>query len=887
MKKLHKMLILLFIIYGITSIIQPLENNWPKDQKTHNFRILVKFKTGVFSKFNLIEPVSNINSEKLIKLFQDFHVRTIRKALSNRYHSDGSLKPYQTESGDNELESWHLLTLRNQADAFEFIKKIKKQKEVITALIEYPLQILPHISPNDPEFTAHNQWGLENTASQSTDIDAVQAWDINRGRNDVIIAVCDGGVDYTHSDLDPGDRSRVIAGIDTGDNDNDPMDDLPGTDPESYATHGTKVAGVIGARTNNSNEVAGVMWNCKIMPVKMVGSGSVTFIYPGGQFNWDFSTTAFPSDVADAIDYATNNGASVINLSYGFPSYGLLLDQIALRVPLLLASIKNAYNNNVVIVGTMGNEYNDGNPIEYPGAFHEVIAVGASTSSGVRASFSNTGNHISVVAPGQSILTTTRGGGTTYASGTSLAAPFVSGTAGLIISEAKDRNISITNDDVRHILERTANDISPSGWDNATGFGKINANNALTLINIPNQLYHYTSTGGTSTFMTTLSSWIYVGDKWGLAAGTYYQVDRYKITKHVSYDIPFCSSPSLWMRERESVCMSAANPNDGYPFVNITNFTNTGFDLEYYVYYVRYNVLGQTINKWIPSTAASSKLVYTVVGNPNITATAGNITGSFIICTSNKTYSLTSVPSGCTLTWSNSSNLQYVSGQGTNSYVVKAPSASTFGNGTVSVTISSPQSCSSTIRSMNVWVGKFESTVVTGQAAVCPDTYYTYTANVPGGHSSSYTYYWTYPSNWLYPSQYQNTLYIKTPMYNPQYGTVRVSINNACGTSGYSGITVYPNPSCGYYFTYSPNPVADVLTVEAVAEFDNLTNSAVEIPDEIPFNVVLYNTEEQIVDKGMSNGRKAEINVSKLSAGQYFLHIIYCDKIIKEQIIIK
>ena len=92
------------------------------------------------------------------------------------------------------------------------------------------------------------------------------------------------------------------------------MDDLPNNEPLSFAGHGTNVAGVIGAITNNGNQVAGVMWNCKIMPVKMVSTGRLEITYPFGSYNWDFSTTAFPSDVADAIDYAVNNNAHVINL---------------------------------------------------------------------------------------------------------------------------------------------------------------------------------------------------------------------------------------------------------------------------------------------------------------------------------------------------------------------------------------------------------------------------------------------------------------------------------------------------------------------------------------------------------------------------------------------
>ena len=242
---------------------------------------------------------------------------------------------------------------------------------------------------------------LNNPANPNWDIDAEAAWDINRGRNDVTIAILDGGVDYTHPDLDPGNRTRVIGGIDTGDNDNDPMDDLPDNTQGSFAGHGTKVAGVVGAITDNGSKMAGVMWNCRIMPVKMVRSGGIRLYFADATlFNWDWSTTAFPSDVADAIDYAVNNNANVINLSYGFPDLGFLINEIALRVPLLFEAIDNAYRNNVVIVAAMGNDYQNGNPTIYPAGFSEqVIAVGATNPNGTRRSSSSTGPHINVSAP--------------------------------------------------------------------------------------------------------------------------------------------------------------------------------------------------------------------------------------------------------------------------------------------------------------------------------------------------------------------------------------------------------------------------------------------------------------------------------------------------------
>jgi subtilisin family serine protease len=555
----------------------------------------MKIKDGLLSPAKLEHTVEEISSWEIRNVFATYGVTILHEVFKNRYDSKGKLKanparPYS-------LQGWQEIPFNSRNHADQFIREIKNVPGIENALIEVPVPLRAAVEPNDPEYTNSHQWHLNNPANPDADIDAPAAWDINKGRNDVIVAILDGGVDYHHADLDLGDRSRVIAGTDTGDDDGDPLDDLPYDDPESFAGHGTSVAGVVGAITNNGSEVAGVMWNCKIMPVKMVGGGEikVPFIY-----DWNWDRTAFPSDVADAIDYAVNNGANVINLSYGFPDMGWALDEVILRIPLIFQSIDNAYKHNVVITAAMGNEYESGNPVDYPAGFYEqVIPVGASNQSANRASFSNTGSHISVVAPGQNIYTTARGGGVTSVSGTSFSSPITAGVAGLVISQGLDRGFNLTNNDVKHILELTAFDITPAGFDNETGYGIVNARNALQLLAPPNVVVHATSTGGTATQLQTISQWILLDNRWGLAAASYASVDQYKVTKHVSFDIPFCYIPSVWMRERGSKSLSYANPNSGHPFAIISNVTKTGFDLEYVTYFVHYNMNGQAVNQWV------------------------------------------------------------------------------------------------------------------------------------------------------------------------------------------------------------------------------------------------------------------------------------------------
>ncbi|MFT3737646.1 MAG: S8 family serine peptidase [Breznakibacter sp.] len=646
--------------------------------------VLVKLPPGILSEENYEHPVKEIGDKCLQKRLSKFGITTLRSVFRNRYNEQGRLKEEVTSSGKSLLSGWFELSLSSAFDTGEFITMLKQQNSVIDAVVDVPLSLKPDIAPNDVNYGS--QWHLNNPANPNFDIDAEAAWDINRGRNDVIIAVLDGGVDYTHPDLDPGDRSRVIQGRDTGDGDNDPMDNLSG---DGFAGHGTWVAGVIGARTNNGQQVAGVMWNCKIMPVKMVRSGGIRIPHI---LDWDWSTSAFPSDVADAIDYAVSHGAHVINLSYSFPDMGWPINDVALRVPLVYDAIKNAYQNNVVITASMGNEFNENNSVRYPAGFSEqVIAVGATNANGARSSFSNTGPHIDLSAPGSGIWTTERGGGVHNPSGTSFSAPMVAGVAGLVISQGKDRNFNLTNDDVRHILELTATDVADVGFDNETGHGIVNAHKALQLLDEPNGLYHYTSTGGTSVKVQTIDKWILASGRWGLAAGTYLSVDQYKVSKHITFDVPFCSTPKVWMRERESKSVSFSNPNNGRSFCSITNISNTGFDIEYAAYYVRYNTLGQTLNKWFPATPSATYVAYTAVGEPNLAATAGPITGPSIVCNSSgSTFTLNNAPANSSVIWTatptplihpNTRN-----GTGTTAVISPADNMS-MGTGTITYTI--------------------------------------------------------------------------------------------------------------------------------------------------------------------------------------------------------
>jgi len=207
-----------------------------------------------------------------------------------------------------------------------------------------------------------------------------------------------------------------------------------------------------------------VSWGAKIMPVKVLSASGSGNIY----------------DIADAIYYAANHGAQVINMSLGargtsYPCSGFEPIQYAMQY---------ALSRGVLVMVASGNDY--ASAVSCPAAFDEAIAVGSTTSSDTRSSFSNQGDRLDIAAPGSSILNTVIVGTGRYSkynynydykNGTSMATPHVAGLAALIWSNAP----CLSNNQVRAIIENTADVLGATGWDPEFGHGRINAANALGL----------------------------------------------------------------------------------------------------------------------------------------------------------------------------------------------------------------------------------------------------------------------------------------------------------------------------------------------------------------------------------------------------------------------
>jgi len=600
--------------------------------------------------------------------------------------------------------------------------------------------------------------------------------------------------------------------------------------------------------------------------------------------------------VADAIDYAVNNGANVINLSFGFTLKDIPLLDAIYGLDVLVSAINNAYNQNVVIVAAMGNDGLKGSPIQYPAVLSHVIAVGNTNSLRQRSASSSIGSHISVSAPGDGILSTIRGDTTKSMSGTSMATPVVCGVAGLMISQGKDRGFSLTNDDVRHILEKTADDVLPMGFDNETGYGIVNAYSALQLLSLPNNLIHGIATGGTSNKMPTLSKWILSGPCQGLAAGTYLNVDQYEIIKHITFDIPYISTPVVWFRERVSLSLSFTNPNDGRPFVSITNITNSGFDLRYSVYFVRTNSIGQSINKWIPETLSSAKVAYTVVGFP-----APIISGPTQVCPGeDMSFTIANLPEGATVVWSQNSPLSRVSPQGSNPCIFTCADVS---SGSISASVIIGGTTTNLTQNVNIGRGYYNYSdfliqvyetstghIVNAEGPECLCENQTYDlVVVNNGYTQVPNYTWSVP--WTIISSDGNTIRINTGSNTE--ASLGVSATNPCGyEEDIAGTNLLPGFYCGGGYSLSPNPASDAVTIR-INQPASTSSSALAATsgnaknETTSYSVKVVDSFSAIVYTGIKTSNQFTIPTVSLRNGVYIVIVSDGNKSYQRKLVVK
>jgi gliding motility-associated-like protein len=374
-----------------------------------------------------------------------------------------SVKRTFTKLRNTDLASVYTVCFKDSNQLEEIISKLKQ-----ISLVDYAEKIPLYYSfytPND--FNIYNQTYLSK-------INAVGAWDITHGSADVRIAIVDDAVLTTHNDLmnkiwvNPNET----AGNGIDDDGNGYIDDVKGydvsdsdnvADPPANAnindfTHGTHVAGIAAAETDNGNGIASVGFNCSIIPVKCKPD------------------TAFGPALPDAflgLEYAISINPDIINMSWGgfinSATYNLLCT--------------TAHNQGIVLVAAAGNT---GTEIDlYPASYDYVISVGSTNLNDIVSMLSSYGSKIDVMAPSVNILSTLAGGNNNYGqmSGTSMAAPIVSGICALM----KSNNPGMTPDDIELCLKASCNNINQKNPSKIAkiGSGRVNALGAVTCVEAP------------------------------------------------------------------------------------------------------------------------------------------------------------------------------------------------------------------------------------------------------------------------------------------------------------------------------------------------------------------------------------------------------------------
>lgn len=379
--------------------------------------------------FTFASSIQKISAESTPERFIVKYRRSITETDKSNIRQNLNL------SFDRQINSLNAdtLNLRSASDKNEKLKSLSLDPRVEYIEPDY-VATTAELS-NDPGIVNNLQWGMFKITAAGLDI---SAWNINKGNKTVKVAVIDTGIDDNHEDLAAKivDRRNCTDSITS--------DDLFG--------HGTHVAGIIAGITNNNIGIAGVGNESTLLNAKALGDNG------SGYYSW----------IADCIVWSVDMGAKVINLSLGGTANSQLLEE----------AVNYANGKGVVVVAAAGNS--NSNSYFYPAAYNHVISVAATDQNDERAKFSNWGSWVDVASPGVSIystlpnhpnaLKTTNYG---YLSGTSMAAPYVSGLAALLSSYE-----NITKEDIINFILNNSDKINGTGkyWI----YGRINAYKSLS-----------------------------------------------------------------------------------------------------------------------------------------------------------------------------------------------------------------------------------------------------------------------------------------------------------------------------------------------------------------------------------------------------------------------
>lgn len=449
-----------FLLFLFIGFIFSAEGAFAKEENYVPGEIIFKIKEEVSPTIGITTSKKEARTHSLEYLAKSYGVKEIENLFKNSQKGEISLQNQKEDPFSNIYKA----RFPENVDLKKVVKDYENHPSIEYAHLNYHLELYEGFEPNDPFFESGSQWGLEK-------IEAPKAWNIETGSDDIIIAIVDSGIDYNHEDLESnmwnGEKcvnengeflGGCTYGYDFGEDDKDPMD---------KDGHGTHVAGIAGAVGNNEKGVAGVSWSSKLMAVKIFddeGSGDTVM-------------------AAKGIRYAAENGAHIINNSWGVSGYCEKLPAV------VQSAINHANSERSLVIFAAGNDDKNCDPgkdgsQEFIDSYENVISVGATDEDDKKASFpnggSNYGEWVDVFAPGKSILSTYPENKNKYASinGTSMAAPFVSGLAALILSKDSE----LERGEVWDIIIDFADDIDEEneGYKGLLGSGRINAYNSLT-----------------------------------------------------------------------------------------------------------------------------------------------------------------------------------------------------------------------------------------------------------------------------------------------------------------------------------------------------------------------------------------------------------------------
>ena len=440
-------------------------NRWQKQWKTQVRIVQVDDKKRATTAEEVaLGETRNFGRPEVLVKFRTGVSRETIEAITSRLH----------DRVEDRIENvgWESIDDLDNADAAAIAAEYSRLPEVEYAEPNFEIELdeidapLVPILPHDPQF--NEQWALANSGQrggkEGADISATLAWATTTGSDNVVVAVLDSGVDYTHEDLAQNMWVRPADMAPYRDDELGTIDDLNGfnaidnaSDPMDENGHGPHCAGIIGAEGENNLGIAGVNWKVQIMPLKFMNAGG-------------FGTT---KDAIEAINYVIERKKAGVNVRIISASWGSTQRSRALE-----QAIRKAYENDILFVAAAGNSSvnNDRSP-HFPSSYDvpNVISVAALDRHDQLARFSNYGaKSVAIAAPGVDILSTWLGNQYEEKSGTSMATPVIAGVAALIVSE----NPRMSVDDLRKRIMASSDPIVALKGKTVAG-GRINAAKAL------------------------------------------------------------------------------------------------------------------------------------------------------------------------------------------------------------------------------------------------------------------------------------------------------------------------------------------------------------------------------------------------------------------------